>query len=210
MQDSGMPDKESQLGKRFVQAFGDAAALHSMQKRKGSDIPYISHLMAVCSMVLEQGGDEDQAIAALLHDAVEDQGGQPTLRVIRRRFGEHVARLVEACTDADTDPKPPWRRRKEKYLRHLRSAPPEVMPIVLADKIHNARCILRDYRLLGGKVWKRFKGGKEGTLWYYRELAATLDKIDSGWAAQELSRIVSELDNASVMSREKARGQRRR
>jgi len=84
MQDSGMPDNESQLGKRFVQAFGDAAALHSMQKRKGSDIPYISHLMAVCSMVLEQGGDEDQAIAALLHDAVEDQGGQPTLRVIRR------------------------------------------------------------------------------------------------------------------------------
>jgi (p)ppGpp synthase/HD superfamily hydrolase len=192
-----MPDKKSPLGKRFVEAFGYAAALHSTQKRKGSDIPYIAHLMAVCSLVLDLGGDEDQAIAALLHDAVEDQGGQPTLREIRRRFGERVARLVEDCTDADTDPKPPWRPRKEKYLRHLQSAPPEVLPIVLADKIHNARAILRDYRQLGDAVWKRFKGGKEGTLWYYRALAATLEKMDAGWAAQELSRIVSELDKAA-------------
>lgn len=205
-----MPDKRGQLGRRFVEAFEYAAALHSTQKRKGSDIPYISHLMAVCSMVLEQGGDEDQAIAALLHDAVEDQGGQHTLREIQRRFGERVARMVEACTDADTDPKPPWRLRKEKYLRHLQSASPEVMPIILADKIHNARSILRDYRLLGDKVWNRFKGGKEGTLWYYRALAAMLEKSNSGWAAQELSRIVGELDNASTMAREKAQGHARR
>ena len=151
--------------------------------------------MAVFSLVLEQGGDEDQAIAALLHDAVEDQGGQPTLQEIRRRFGERVARLVEACTDVDIDPKPPWRPRKELYLRHLQSAPPEVLPVVLADKIHNARAILRDYRQLGDEVWKRFKGGKDGTLWYYRALAATLEKMDSGWAARELSRITTELDH---------------
>jgi (p)ppGpp synthase/HD superfamily hydrolase len=192
-----MPDEKSPLGKRFVEAFDYAVVLHSAQKRKGSDVPYIAHLMAACSLVLEQGGDEDQAIAALLHDAVEDQGGQPTLREIRRRFGERVARLVEACTDADSDPKPPWRPRKEQYLRHLQSAPAEVLPIVVADKIHNARAILRDYRQLGDTVWKRFKGGKQGTLWYYRALAATLESLDSGWATQELSRIVSELDKTA-------------
>lgn len=190
-----MPDEAPLLGKRFEEAFCYAAALHSTQKRKGSDVPYIAHLMAVCSLVLEQGGDEDQAIAALLHDAVEDQGGQPTLQEVRRRFGERVARLVEACTDADTVPKPPWRPRKEQYLRHLQSVPSDVLPVVLADKIHNARAILRDYRQFGDEVWKRFKGGKDGTLWYYRALAATLAKMDSGWAARELSRITSELDH---------------
>lgn len=192
-----MPTKKPALGRRFEEAFCYAAALHSGQKRKGSDVPYISHLMAVCALVLEMGGDEDQAIAALLHDAVEDQGGQPALQEIRRRFGERVARLVEACTDADTIPKPPWRPRKEKYIRHLQTAPPEVLPIVLADKIHNARIILRDYRELGDAVWRRFQGGKEGTLWYYRTLAATLEKMDSSWATQELARIVSELDHAA-------------
>lgn len=192
-----MPDKKPLLGKRFVEAFDYTTTLHSRQKRKGSDVPYIAHLMAVCALVLEQGGDEDQAIAALLHDAVEDQGGQHTLLQIRRRFGGRVAGLVEACTDADTIPKPPWRPRKEQYLRHLRSVPPDVLPIVLADKIHNARSILRDYRQLGDAVWERFNGGKEGTLWYYRALAATLEKMDSAWAAQELSRIVSDLDKAA-------------
>ncbi len=185
------------LGKRFEDAFCYAATLHSTQKRKGSDIPYVAHLMAVCAIVLEQGGDEDQAIAALLHDAVEDQGGQPTLEEIRRRFGERVARLVEGCTDADTVPKPPWRKRKEDYIRHLQSASPDVLPIVLADKIHNARAVLRDYRALGDRLWQRFKGGKSGTLWYYRTLAATVAKIHSGWASDELSRIVRELDDAT-------------
>lgn len=192
-----MPAEEDPLGKRFSEAFCYAAALHSSQKRKGSDVPYIAHLMGVCSIVLELGGDEDQAIAALLHDAVEDQGGRPTLREIHRRFGDRVARLVEACTDADTVPKAPWRQRKEDYIEHLQSAPPDVLPIVLADKIHNARTILRDYQELGEELWKRFKGGKEGTLWYYRTLVATLEKMDSGWAVNELTRIVSEIDNAA-------------
>lgn len=192
-----MPEEKSKLGKRFEEAFCYAAALHSMQKRKGSDIPYVAHLMAVSSIVLEQGGDEDQAIAALLHDAVEDQGGKPTLREIRRRFGDRVASLVEACTDADSVPKPPWRQRKENYIRHLEAAAPEALPIILADKIHNARAILRDYRRLGDRVWERFKGGRDGTLWYYRTLAATLKDMDSGWAVNELVRIVSELDEAT-------------
>lgn len=185
------------LGKRFEEAFCYAAALHSRQKRKGSSIPYIAHLMAVSSLVLEQGGDEDQAIAALLHDAVEDQGGKPTLEEIRRRFGERVARLVEGCTDADTVPKPPWRSRKEAYIQHLQSAPPEVLIIVLADKIHNARAVLRDYLAMGDRLWPRFKGGREGTLWYYRTLAATFQKIHSGWAVDELVRIVNKLEKSA-------------
>jgi (p)ppGpp synthase/HD superfamily hydrolase len=187
------------LSKRFEEAFCYAAALHAEQKRKGTDIPYITHLMAVCALVLEQGGDEDQAIAALLHDAVEDQGGKPTLDEIRRRFGERVARLVEGCTDADTIPKPPWRRRKEEYIEHLQTAPPEVLIIVLADKIHSARAILRDYRAIGDKVWQRFKGGKEGTLWYYRALAATFRKTHSGWAVEELSRVVRKLERSAQL-----------
>ncbi len=192
-----MSTEEPTLGKRFEEAFCYAAALHSTQRRKGSDIPYIAHLMAVCSLVLEQGGDEDQAIAALLHDAVEDQGGKPTLQEIRRRFGERVARLVEGCTDADSDPKPPWRRRKEEYIQHVQSAPPDVLVIVLADKIHNARAVLRDYHALGDRLWPRFKGGKEGTLWYYRTLAATFQKICSGWAVDELARIVNKLEKSA-------------
>ena len=183
------------LGKRFEKAFSFAAALHASQKRKGTGIPYLAHLMSVCALVLEQGGDEDQAIAALLHDAVEDQGGRPTLQKIRRRFGEKVAHLVEACTDADTVPKPPWQPRKEAYLRHLASASPEVLPIILADKIHNARAILRDHRELGDELWQRFNGGKEGTLWYYGALAATFQKISTGWAVNELARIVRELED---------------
>jgi (p)ppGpp synthase/HD superfamily hydrolase len=192
-----MPIEEPALGKRLEEAFCYAAMLHSKQKRKGSDIPYIAHLMAVCALVLEQGGDEDQAIAALLHDAVEDQGGKPTLEEIRRRFGERVGRLVESCTDADTIPKPPWRRRKEDYIEHLQAASPEVLVIVLADKLHNARAILRDYHMLGDKLWQRFNGGKEGTLWYYRALAATFRKIHSGWAVEELSRVVRKLERSA-------------
>lgn len=191
-----MRSEEPALSNRFEEAFFYAAALHSTQKRKGSDIPYIAHLMAVCALVLEQGGDEDQAIAALLHDAVEDQGGRPTLDEIRQRFGERVARLVEGCTDTDTVPKPPWRRRKEEYIRQLHSAPPEVLTIVLADKIHNARAVLRDYQALGDGLWQRFRGGKEGTLWYYRALATTFQQVDSGWGVNELARLVDELEEA--------------
>jgi len=158
------------LGPRFLRAFLFAAEKHSGQARKASTIPYIAHLMGVASLVLEAGGDEDLAIAALLHDVVEDCGGAPMLKEVRRRFGQRVAKVVEGCTDADTYPKPPWQERKENYLRHLRTADADTQLVSAADKLNNVRSILSDYRAVGESVWSRFNGGREGTLWYYRSL----------------------------------------
>jgi (p)ppGpp synthase/HD superfamily hydrolase len=184
-----------QLSLRFRDALIYADQLHSTQVRKGKPIPYISHLMAVCSIVLEKGGNEDQAIAALLHDAVEDQGGKPTLEQIRGMFGENVARIVAGCTDADTIPKPAWRPRKEAYLRHLREVPADVRLVSAADKLHNARSILSDYRELGQEVWQRFKGGQEGTLWYYHELVDIFSDLGPQSLAEELKRVIDQLDS---------------
>jgi (p)ppGpp synthase/HD superfamily hydrolase len=184
-----------QLSPRFRDALIYADQLHSTQVRKGKPIPYISHLMAVCSIVLEKGGTEDQAIAALLHDAVEDQGGKPTLEQIRGMFGEDVARIVSGCTDADTIPKPAWRPRKEAYLRHLREVPADVRLVSAADKLHNARSILSDYRELGQEVWQRFKGGQEGTLWYYHELVGIFSELGPQSLAEELKRVIDQLDS---------------
>jgi GTP pyrophosphokinase len=127
--------------------------------------------MGVASLVLEAGGDEDLAIAALLHDVVEDCGGAPMLNEVRRRFGRRVASVVEGCTDADSDPKPPWRERKEGYIRRLRSADADTRLVSAADKLNNMRSILTDYRAIGESVWARCKGGRDGTLWYYRPCA---------------------------------------
>ena len=160
------------LGPRFLRAFLFAAEKHKGQTRKASTIPYIAHLMGVASLVLEAGGDEDLAIAALLHDVVEDCGGKPMLKEVRRRFGNRVAHVVEGCTDDDTggNPKPPWRERKETYLRHLRTADGDTRLVSAADKLNNVRSILSDYRAVGESVWERFRGGREGSLWYYRTL----------------------------------------
>jgi (p)ppGpp synthase/HD superfamily hydrolase len=158
------------LGPRFLQAFQFAVRKHAGQTRKASTIPYIAHLMGVASLVLEAGGDEDLAVAALLHDVVEDCGGAPMLKEVQRRFGKRVAHIVEGCTDADTDPKPPWRERKENYLRHLKTADAGTRLVSAADKLNNIRSILADYREIGESVWTRFHGGREGTLWYYRAL----------------------------------------
>ncbi len=160
----------TKLGPRFLRAFVFAAEKHAGQSRKASTIPYIAHLMGVASLVLEAGGDEDLAIAALLHDVVEDCGGSPMLKEVRRRFGQRVAKVVDGCTDADTYPKPPWRERKEKYLRHLKTADPDTRLVSAADKLNNVRSILSDYRVIGESVWSRFNGRREGTLWYYRTL----------------------------------------
>ena len=166
---------------RLVEAFQYAAELHASQRRKGTSIPYISHLMTVAATVIEHGGDEDQAIAALLHDAIEDQPEDGRTRLqIRKRFGDRVLALVEACTDADTHPKPPWRERKEGYLAHLSEAPPEARLISLADKVHNARAILADHREIGDGVWERFTATKGETLWYYRALADAFLKLQPG------------------------------
>ena len=137
------------LSRRYAEAFAYASALHARQVRKGTNVPYLSHLMSVSALVLEDGGDEDEAIAGLLHDAVEDQGGRPTLEEIERRFGEKVARIVLACSDSETEPKPPWRERKERYVAHIRHAEADVRRVSSADKLHNARSILADYRVIG-------------------------------------------------------------
>jgi (p)ppGpp synthase/HD superfamily hydrolase len=158
------------LGPRFLRAFLFAAEMHSGQLRKASTIPYIAHLMGVASLVLEAGGDEDLAIAALLHDVVEDCGGAAMLKEVGRQFGKRVAKVVDGCTDTDRDPKPPWRERKEKYLAHLKDADSDTRLVSAADKLNNVRSILSDYRAIGESVWLRFNGGREGTLWYYRAL----------------------------------------
>ena len=182
------------LGARFEAALVYAAQLHRRQARKGSRTPYIAHLLAVAALVLEGGGDEDQAIAALLHDAVEDQGGYETLEAIRERFGERVAGIVAGCSDAFVTPKPPWRARKEAYLAHLREAPPEVRRVSLADKLHNARCLLRDYRREGEATWARFNGKREGTLWYYRALVEAFQATGDDEQTRELARVVGTLE----------------
>lgn len=182
------------LSPRFEHALQFAARLHADQERQGTQIPYMAHLMSVAALVLEDGGDEDEAIAALLHDAVEDQGGQPTLEEIRRRFGERVARIVDGCTDTDTVPKPPWRQRKEQYLVHIPYTPADVRRVSSADKLHNARAILADFRRVGDALWERFKGDKEGTLWYYRSLVTAFREAGSGLIVEELDRVVTELE----------------
>jgi (p)ppGpp synthase/HD superfamily hydrolase len=181
------------LSSRFNQALGYAAQLHACQFRKGTRIPYIAHLLGVTALVLESDGDEDQAIAALLHDAVEDQGGLETLEEIRTRFGERVASIVTGCTDAFIQPKPPWRLRKENYLDHLRSAPPEVRLVSLADKLHNARSILRDLHENGETIFDKFNGGKSGTLWYYAALVEAFNESDSQYMVAELAQVVEKI-----------------
>ncbi len=186
------------LSDRFSDALRFACELHATQTRKGTDIPYVAHLLAVASIALEHGASEDEAIAALLHDAVEDQGGRKTGDQIRRRFGDHVADVVDACSDTDIQPKPPWRARKEAYIAHLEQAPRSVLLVSASDKLHNARSILIDVRSHGDDLWSRFSGGKDGTLWYYRTLAASFLRLLPGALAEELDRVVSDLERVSA------------
>jgi (p)ppGpp synthase/HD superfamily hydrolase len=188
------------LSARFDEAMIYAHGLHARQFRKRTSIPYISHLLAVASIVLDYGGDEDEAIAALLHDAVEDQGGADTREAIRHRFGERVARIVDGCTDADTEPKPPWQERKEAYIAHVADAEGSVLLVSMADKLHNVRSILKDYRLGGDAVWERFKGGRDGSLWYYRALVEAYRKATDHPLLDELDRAVSELERLAQRS----------
>jgi len=182
------------LSQRFEDALIYAAKLHAQQVRKGSMVPYISHLMAVAGIVLEYGGNEDEAIAALLHDSIEDQGGDIVRQEIRRRFGERVAETVDGCTDTDVQPKPPWRERKEAYIAHIRDALSSVRLVSVADKLHNAQTILKDYRSVGDAIWERFKGGKEGTLWYYRSLVTEFRATGPSPLVDELDRVVKEIE----------------
>lgn len=183
------------LSSRFNHALTFAADLHRYQVRKGSNVPYISHLLGVCSLVLEYGGDEDSAIAALLHDAIEDQGGLPTRDKIKQHFGENVTAIVEACTDAHETPKPPWRERKEAYIRHVSEMSDQAALVSAADKLYNARSIIKDWQEVGEEIWDRFSASKEETLWYYRELATAFQKRKPMIPIfLELARTVQELE----------------
>ena len=188
------PHRSPQLGQRFNDAFLYAAAKHATQKRKKTGVPYISHLMAVAALVLEAGGGEDEAVAALLHDVVEDCGGHPVLDEIRARFGNQVAEIVDGCTDAYTIPKPPWKARKLEYLDHLREAGDGVRLVSAADKLHNVRTILADFRKDGDSVWERFSGRRDGTLWYYRAVLDVLREGKPNRLVEELHRVVTELE----------------
>jgi (p)ppGpp synthase/HD superfamily hydrolase len=185
------------LSDRFDRALVYATEVHAGQLRKGTQIPYIAHLLAVAGLVLEHGGDEDQAIAALLHDAAEDHGGEVRLADIRGRFGERVEAIVRGCSDAlpvGGEPKKPWKERKEAYLSHLEHADEGVLFVSAADKLHNARAVLLDYRVVGEAVWERFKGGREGTLCYHRKVAKVLERRLPGSLTRELAETVAHLD----------------
>ncbi|MCC5660213.1 HD domain-containing protein [Nostoc sp. XA010] len=182
------------LSERFTTALTYATQLHANQVRKGSGVPYVAHLLGVASIALEYGANEDEAIAALLHDAIEDQGGAATREEIRDRFGDNVTAIVDGCTDADTTPKPPWRHRKEAYIGHISTASPSVLLVSLADKLYNAQSILKDYRVLGESLWERFHGGKEGTLWYYRALVDAFSKAGTTVIIDELQRVVAQIE----------------
>jgi (p)ppGpp synthase/HD superfamily hydrolase len=192
------------LSDRFSEALGYANQVHRLQTRKGTKIPYVSHLLAVASIVLERGGDEDEAIAALLHDAPEDCGGRPILEQIRKQFGDRVAEIVEGCSDSlESDPlvKEAWRPRKERYHNHVReTANPSVLLVSAADKLHNARSMLSDRQRLGPTLWERFKGGRDGTIWNFEVLlevyaASTDDRVRA--IAAELAPVVAALAELS-------------
>ena len=180
------------LSKLYDQALVYASELHRDQVRKGSGIPYIAHLLGVSSRVLSEGGSEVQAIAGLLHDAAEDQGGQATLDEVRAKFGAEVAQIVSDCTDSWVEPKLPWRPRKEAYLASLPNKPATSLLVSLADKLDNAEAILNDYRSIGDDLWDRFTGRREGTIWYYRTVSAIFNKaLPASRLARALSQTVS-------------------
>jgi (p)ppGpp synthase/HD superfamily hydrolase len=182
------------LTERFERALVLAAHLHRHQSRKGSGVPYVSHLLAVCALTLEYGGNEDEAIAALLHDAIEDQGGDAARAEIMLKFGPVVTEIVEGCTDTDISPKPAWRARKEAYILHVEHASPSVRLVSACDKLHNTRSLLMDYRIFGEELWGRFTGGREGTLWYYRAMVEAFRAAGSSAIVEELDRAVTELE----------------
>lgn len=200
--------KPPRLGPRLQRAFQYAAEKHAGQTRKQTAVPYLSHLMAVASLVLEAGGNEDMAIAALLHDVVEDCGGMPRLREIRKKFGARVAKIVDGCTDTYVEPRPEWLERKRSYVREVKHADADTRLVSAADKLHNVRTILADYREHGEAIWKRFSGEKDGTLWYYRALSDEYQGRHPNRITNELGIAVLELERVVGRSCERRRSSR--
>jgi (p)ppGpp synthase/HD superfamily hydrolase len=198
------------LTRRFIQAVDYARQIHTGW-RKGTHVPYMAHLLGVASLVMGESGHvpsavtEDMVIAALLHDAVEDEGGLPRLQDIEAKFGKDVAKIVEGCTDSsevDSDKKQEWGVRKEAYIKRLREEPDEsegTLLVSAADKLYNARAILEDYREVGAEVWKRFKRGRDQQLWYFDELIKVYEERCRNWRiVEELKRMVGELRRVSA------------
>lgn len=170
----------------MIDAFAYTYELHKGQVRKRTHVPYITHLMAVSAIVGEYGGTEDQVIAGLLHDAMEDQGGRATLEKIRTRFGDIIADYVDGCSDAEGEPKAPWMERKQTFIDAAKTADPDLRLIIAADKIHNGRSILKDLRVYGNDLWGIFNGGRDLTLWYFDEV---LEALSTGWEHPILSEL---------------------
>ncbi len=185
------------LTPKFVDALRYAAQKHALQTRKASEVPYIGHLLSVAGLVIEADGTETQAVAALLHDAAEDQGGTRTLAEIDEKFGADVASIVAECSDTFETPKPPWRERKESYIRHLREASDDAVLVSLADKLDNGRAILRDFRAHGNEVWQRFSvQDPQLHLWYYRSLLEVFGRRTHSWMVGELRDVIDALEQA--------------
>jgi (p)ppGpp synthase/HD superfamily hydrolase len=183
------------LTDEFDAALTYAADLHRTQTRKGGEVPYLGHLLSVAGLVIEAGGTQTQAIAALLHDGPEDQGGQRTLAEIRDKFGPDVAEIVAQCSDTFESPKPPWRERKERYIAHLDEASDATILVSIADKLDNARGLLRDYREIGPKLWERFSTqDPQDHLWYYRSLLGKYEGRAPQWLVDELRRVLDALE----------------
>ena len=185
------------LTPKFIEAMAYAAEKHATQTRKGSGVPYLGHLLSVTGYVIEADGTETEAIAALLHDAAEDQGGEETLAEIREKFGDDVASIVAECSDTFEAPKPPWRERKENYIRHLSEASDSALLVSVADKLHNAHAILRDFRAHGDELWQRFSvKDPHQHLWYYCSLLEVYSERIDNWMVDELRGVIDALEYA--------------
>jgi (p)ppGpp synthase/HD superfamily hydrolase len=187
------------LTPRLADALAFAIQVHGNDRRKGTKVPYLAHLLAVCALVLSDGGDEDEAIAGLLHDTLEDHPELVSRGDLKSRFGPRVLRLVEGCTDTPPEYigglKPPWRERKLRYLEHLRQASPDLLRVATADKIDNARAIVADFRSLGNSLWSRFNAGREDQLWFYHSLVETIRAArPPARLLEQLEEVVNELD----------------
>jgi (p)ppGpp synthase/HD superfamily hydrolase len=199
-------DGQLHLTHRFTRAVDYARHLH-IERRKGTGIPAMAHLLGVASLVMGEAGltgfpvTEDMVIAAVLHDAVEDHGGALRLEDIRQDFGWNVARMVEGLSDSlveDPNAKDSWGRRKQAYIERLRAEPADVRLISSADKLYNARSILEDYRLIGPEIWKRFKRGRDLQVWYFESILKVLQSGPTSRIVDELARVVAELKRISV------------
>jgi (p)ppGpp synthase/HD superfamily hydrolase len=186
---------------RFLEAVALADELHADQRRKATGVPYISHVLQVCGLVLEDRGDTDEAVAAILHDTVEDQGGVETLALIRARFGNSVADIVAGCSDdmpSPTEAKLPWRQRKEAYLAHLRITDESVLKVSLADRLHNGRSLLADLAMLGPELWQHFDAPPEEQAWLFESsLAVYEERAPGSWNLPAFREVAAEVSRAA-------------